>query len=62
MDAASHSIDTTTNCDIPPPQSYQQAISDPEYGYLWLKAIDDELLSLTSIGSWREEIAPPKTN
>lgn len=47
---------------IPIPLTYKDAVNDPEYGKLWQIAINDELEGLLSNGTWREEVAPPKTN
>ena len=59
---AFHSIQTPVNSKIPIPTTYEQAIQDPEYGALWKKAIEEELNSLISNGTWKEEVAPSGIN
>ena len=47
---------------IPIPQSYNEAVSDPEYGPHWQEAIEAEIQSLTANKTWIEEIRPKGCN
>ena len=52
----------TTKLVIPVPASYEEAINDPIWGKLWLKAIQNELNALVANGTWDIVVPPPGTN
>jgi hypothetical protein len=47
---------------IPIPQTYQQAINDPNYGNRWKAAVLEEILSLMENGTWEEVLRPKDAN
>ncbi|KAI0992649.1 hypothetical protein K3495_g15536, partial [Podosphaera aphanis] len=59
---AFHCNEISITSEINIPSTYEQAVSDPEYGILWQKAIDEELSSLVMNNTWREEIPPLGVN
>ncbi|CAI7749407.1 unnamed protein product [Closterium sp. NIES-53] len=47
--------------DIPTPRSYAEAIEDP-YSSQWQAAMDSEMASWKSTGTYVDEVPPPRTN
>lgn len=47
---------------IPIPTTYNQAVSDPEYGEKWKQAVQEEISSLVENGTWEEYILPKGGN
>jgi Reverse transcriptase (RNA-dependent DNA polymerase) len=44
------------------PQTYKEAINDPQYSEQWKDAMNEELISLLKNGTWKEVVPPKDVN
>jgi Reverse transcriptase (RNA-dependent DNA polymerase)/gag-polypeptide of LTR copia-type len=44
------------------PQTYKEAINDPQYSKQWKNAMNEELISLLENGTWKEVVPPKDVN